>query len=59
MAFARSLWGKPQKLPMGAVYAPTGVRTGHMHSTSEEGYRLNQAARSRSLHIILVTSVVQ
>ena len=34
--------------------APTGVRTGYLSSTSEEGYCLNQAARS--LHIILQAS---
>jgi len=57
MASTWNPWGKTQELPMGTVYASTDFRTGHLPSTSEEGYRLNQAARS--LHIILVTSVVQ
>lgn len=58
MAPAWSSWRKKHKeLPMVKVCAPTGVWTRHLPSTSEEVYRLNQAARSS--HIILVTSVVQ
>lgn len=56
-ASAWSSWGKTEELPMRTVCAPTGVRTWYLSSTSEEGYRLNQA--DRSLHITLVTSVVQ
>lgn len=57
MASAWSPWGKTQELPKGTFYVPTGVRTGHLPSTTEESYCLNQAARS--LHITLVTCVVQ